>query len=862
MNRPGNLFTAGKGCVARALAITRHELRILFYSPLTGIFMAGLLVSLSLCVFVVADFYTTDEASMRSWQIFIPWIGLIFMPALAMRSWPDEYADRSVELAMTLPVNAAELVGGKFLAGLAVIAIVLLFTLPFPATLAYLGEPDPGVVFAVLLAAFLLLALYLAISLCIAATLREPVSVFVVSVLKLFVITIFGSSEFDSLLASILSPQALEWLNSLSPRAHFEAICSGFVALSNVSYFLLLTTLALIVCSAIIAARRNGPLHRALLKKSMLRSVLPATLAFAMIQFLIASLPINLDLTEQKEFTLDQTTLDELARAPDGIRVRFFWSASQSNVPAAIKSHARRAKNLLQRLAWHSRGKLEIKEIDPLPDTDSELLAIASGVQSVPMSSGDTFYLGMTVEYQQRVKTLPYLDIQREHFLEYDLISSVHRIIREDPGRIALLGPLIPPASLRNPRPGLSFVEELKRSHDVALVPFFEERLPEDIDVLIVVQSAVLKKAMLRAIDRFVVEGGALIVMMDPYVRSDSASNELQFQPSVEINDISDLLLSWGLRYVGDRIAGDRELGTPVALDDDNSGIAFPYWMRFRRAQIASGFVATASIDNLLLIEPGWFEITGDLPAGATLTPLVSATSESGSESRSAYATRAPSALAREFEPDDRERMVAALLSGKIESAFQSSAPTPRDSAGGGQSRVFAIADVDWLFDQFALQTSQLGGHTMTRPINDNLAFLGNMIAVGGEGRLSAIQARGPMSRPFSRVEQLFKDTRQEIRSSEQSTWQNVTELERQLAAIRTAAGTDDLSGLPSPLKEQALAVQSELVAMRRDLRNLRRQIRQRIDQLGHRLTAINVLSGPLLTLILCLFIRMRRRQK
>ncbi len=854
--KPLDNLSNGRRCVARVIAVTRHELRVLFHSPLTCIFMAGLLASLSLCVFMVADFYTTDEASMRTWQIFIPWIGMIFMPALAMRSWPDEYTDRSVELAMTLPVNTAELVSGKFFAGLAVIAVVLLFTLPFPVTLAYLGEPDPGVVFTVWLAAFLLLALYLAISLCIAAILGEPVSVFVVSVLVLFVMTISGSSEFDSLLGGMASPAALEWLNSLVPRTHFDALCSGFVTLSDLSYFLLLTTLALIVCSATVAARRTGPLHRAPIR--MVRSVLPSVIAFAAIQALIAGLPIHLDLTEQKEFTLSDATLDELARTPDGTRIRLFWSASQGNVPTAIKSHARRTKNLLERLAWYSRGNLEIEEIDPVPDSDSELLAIRSGIQSVPMSSGDTFYLGMMIEYQQRVKTLPYLDIQREHFLEYDLISSVRQVIREDSSRIALLGPLIPPASLNNPRAGLSFVEELKLSHDLALVPFFDERLPEDIDVLIVVQSAVLKKAMLQAIDRFVVEGGTLIVMMDPYVRSDNASNELRFQPSVEINDISDLLLSWGLNYVGDRIAGDRELGTPVALNDDNSRVIFPYWMRFNRAQMESGFPGTASIDNLLLIEPGWFEIAGDPPDGAILTPLVSTTADSGSEPRPAYATRTPSALVRDFEPDGRKRTVAALVSGKIESAFQSSGP-PQAIPANGQSRVFAIADVDWLFDQFALQTSQLGGRVMTRPINDNLAFLGNLIAIGSEGQLATIQARGPTSRPFNRVEQLFRDTREEIRNNEQSTWRNVTELERQLAEILAVAGIDDLSALPSPLKEQAITVQSELVAMRRDLRNIRLQIRQRIDQLGHRLTVINVLSGPLLVMILGVFIRMRR---
>jgi len=49
----------------RALAVTRHELRVLFHSPLTYLFQCGFLAALGLCVFQVADFYATDEVSLH-----------------------------------------------------------------------------------------------------------------------------------------------------------------------------------------------------------------------------------------------------------------------------------------------------------------------------------------------------------------------------------------------------------------------------------------------------------------------------------------------------------------------------------------------------------------------------------------------------------------------------------------------------------------------------------------------------------------------------------------------------------------------------------------------------------------------------
>ena len=75
-------------------AVFRHELRMLFFAPLSYLFQIAFLLGLSTCVFLVTDFYASDEATLRLLLVFIPWVSLILIPSLAMSAWVDSQADR------------------------------------------------------------------------------------------------------------------------------------------------------------------------------------------------------------------------------------------------------------------------------------------------------------------------------------------------------------------------------------------------------------------------------------------------------------------------------------------------------------------------------------------------------------------------------------------------------------------------------------------------------------------------------------------------------------------------------------------------------------------------------------------------
>ena len=59
-------------------------------------------------------------------------------------------------------------------------------------------------------------------------------------------------------------------------------------------------------------------------------------------------------------------------------------------------------------------------------------------------------------------------------------------------------------------------------------------------------------------------KGGSILVMLDPFSRVKQGNNLVNAQPSLEINDVSDLIKRYGVTYLGDMVSGDSRLASVV----------------------------------------------------------------------------------------------------------------------------------------------------------------------------------------------------------------------------------------------------------------------------------------------------------
>ena len=100
---------------------------------------------------------------------WMPSLLILIVAALTMSLWSREEDSGNLQMLLTMPVRLIELVAGKFLAALALVAVALALTLFLPFTVASLGALDWGPVIGGYLASLLLAAAYIAIGLCVSS---------------------------------------------------------------------------------------------------------------------------------------------------------------------------------------------------------------------------------------------------------------------------------------------------------------------------------------------------------------------------------------------------------------------------------------------------------------------------------------------------------------------------------------------------------------------------------------------------------------------------------------------------------------------------------------------------------------------
>lgn len=161
--------------------VFRRELKGYFITPVAYVFIVIFLVLTGVMTFVFGGFYENNQADLRAFFSFHPFLYLFLIPAISMRLWAEERKTGTLELLMTLPVTMGQAVAGKFLAAWAFAGIALSMTIPTWITVNYLGSPDNGVILAGYIGSFLMAGAYLAIGSFTSAMTKNQVIAFVLA---------------------------------------------------------------------------------------------------------------------------------------------------------------------------------------------------------------------------------------------------------------------------------------------------------------------------------------------------------------------------------------------------------------------------------------------------------------------------------------------------------------------------------------------------------------------------------------------------------------------------------------------------------------------------------------------------------
>jgi gliding-associated putative ABC transporter substrate-binding component GldG len=451
---------------------------------------------------------------------------------------------------------------------------------------------------------------------------------------------------------------------------------------------------------------------------------------------------LRVDLTENREYTLNAATKRVLSRLDDVINVTVYFS---KELPSYFATLDRQVKDLLDEYAAHSGDRLQVQFVDPGDDPALEQSLRMMGIPKLQLSTyqGEraevmNAYLGVAVQYGGKNEAIPV--VQNVARLEYDITSAILKVSgeRRTVGLALGAGPSLPEewAPVR---------EALSEQYAVREVDLEAGDVPLEVTTLVTVDREDLSESALYRIDQFVMRGGRLFVMTGGV---DVTLGMLQARDR-EVT-MGPLLRAYGVEVQNALVADAQaplvgfDIGFFLPLS-----IVYPWFPQMTEKGLSRTNPVTSEMQSLVLpfVSP-LVPVPVDSSAGASIAVEVLARSSERSFARTAPYDLNPqnrvTPPAGSLAPQD----LVLALSGRFPSAW-AGRPAPADTLGlapppaavSSETQIVVAGSQHFLTAQFLRQYPA------------NAVFLANAVDWMTMGTdLIAIRSRTGAARPLKEV--------------------------------------------------------------------------------------------------------------
>ncbi len=187
------------------------------------------------------DIFVAGSASMRPFFTLIPWLFLIFIPALTMRIISEERRVNTIEVLLTLPVSETQVVLSKFFALCTLTGMALILTMGIPISLFFLTKLYFPEIIVAYFGSFLLASTFIGISMFFSSLTKNQVVALLVSIIVLFILLVLGTD----FMGGVLPRTILDFLTYYVPQYHFQNFMKGIFDVRSFIYFISLALIFL-----------------------------------------------------------------------------------------------------------------------------------------------------------------------------------------------------------------------------------------------------------------------------------------------------------------------------------------------------------------------------------------------------------------------------------------------------------------------------------------------------------------------------------------------------------------------------------------------------------------------------------------
>ncbi len=601
---------------------------------------------------------------------------------------------------------------------------------------------------------------------------------------------------------------------------------------------------------------------------------------------------VHVDLTQNRIYTLAPGTRQILRGLKEPITLRLFYSRMLGSTVPVYGAYADHVREMLEEYAAVSDGKVKLEFFDPEPFSDTEDHAMAYGLQGVPVDqAGTQVYFGLAgSNLLDDERTIPFFQPERERFLEYDLTKLIYELSTPKRPVVGVMSSLPLDGNpqmmmmTHGQQGGQPFAstELLRQTNTVKTVSTDAQVIDPDIQVLLVAEAQNLSDNTLYAIDQFVMRGGRLMVMVDPWSEAmASQPNPSGMPPTDTHSDLKKLFDAWGIQFDPNEVVGDLTGAWRVRVPTDPNAQAVNYvaWFNIRDG-INHNDPATADLQQVTVASPGFIAKAPN--AKIDFTPLLTSSARSGLIPVDKVKMPEPAKILADFKPQGGPRVIAARVHGVLHSAFIGPPPEPAGekrpdkfpayiAETSAPANLVVVADTDILADRFWVRIADFFGQQTATPFSDNGPFVANLVdTLAGGDALIGLRSRGDSNHPFTLVNTMQSEAEAQFRQTEQTLQTHLDAVQKQLQTLRQGSSpgdTDQAANAQAVITpEQRVAIDAarkDIVETRQKLRAVQFDLNRDISHLENELRLFDIIAVPAVLTILAIVLGLvRRRQR
>lgn len=626
-------------------AIFKRNFISYFSNPTGYVFICVFVLLSSFAAFWPNEFFNANLANLDQLSKYLPYILLVFIPAITMSIWADERRQGTDELLLTIPADDFDVVLGKYLAGVAIYTASLLFSLVsnYLVMINLLGYPDLGLFLGTYFGYWIVGLAMLSIGM---------VASFLTG--NLTVGFILGALFNAPLVFAESMPNwaFLQYFKQLSIGEQFRDFAGGVISFASIGYFLAIVAVMLYLSVVLIGRRhwRGGLEGSATAWHYVIRFAALALVVICFNVFLTRHDRLRADVTSERLNSLAPQSRELIASLDPKhpVVIEYFVS------PTVPENYVQTRLNLLAKLrevAALGGDKIRVvgHEVEPFSE-DATIAEQQFGIRPVPVEgrsrgayTRDEIFMGLAFTCGLDKVVIPFLD--RGIPVEYEIVRSIATVSQLERKKVGVLNTdaqLFASFNMQAMSMGQNqqIIEELEKQYDVVQVDP-SNPITETYDVLLAAQPSSLGPQQMKNFIDAVKRGQPTAIFEDPFVLLNpqvpgtsapkmppgGANPFQQRQPPQPKGDITELWRLLGVDFSGSNIVWQQYNPFPRLADiphewvfvDRESGAKEPF---------NKDNPITAELQQVLFLFPG--SVTGLNSSDMEFTRLATTNNQTG----------------------------------------------------------------------------------------------------------------------------------------------------------------------------------------------------------------------------------------